>query len=185
MLSYIKEFPMATEKNGWVTPSDCKLDWKNMGIFIHLLGVLRHTENYCWKVSRKLENLGVTIDTAAMNLLVADRKDMWVRRTENRIVFLAQRNKPLEFSTLLRLLFGIRVALVENSFGSLPHPVHLPLHFSGGATRRYNGSWGAPWEKLARPRHYHPDFYGALLRENPTLRESLGKKFPTCLTGVP
>lgn len=72
---------------------------------------MRHPDKGCWGGSRKLDHLGVHLNTEGMKVYIAEKKVEKVRALSKKILLLAQRNRRLVSLDLLRHFCGVCVSL--------------------------------------------------------------------------
>lgn len=75
------------------------------------LGVTRHPTKGEWEGARRLDHLGVHIDTVAMKVYVAERKVVALRKLASKVLAVAQKNKRLVPMALLRHFCSVCVSL--------------------------------------------------------------------------
>lgn len=94
VLPYIDEFPLAPSPPGRAaTEENYREAGKVLERLFGELGFVRHQEKGVWGGSKRIEHLGVLINTEEMRVYVTDRNLAWVRELARRIIALAQRNR--------------------------------------------------------------------------------------------
>lgn len=112
VMAYIDDFAAAPSPHGTTaTFVDCKKAGEYLEALFGRLGVVRATEKGCWEGTKKLEHLGMLVDTEAMRVYITDGKLEKVRGLAKKLLLSAQRNARLVPLELLRHFCGVCVSL--------------------------------------------------------------------------
>lgn len=112
VLPYIDDFLVAAAPPGRAaTEEDAAAGRQVMLDLFDRLGIVRKVGKECWEGSRKIDHLGMHIDTKEMQVFVADKMVERVRRLLKKMLLFAQRNRRLVSRELVQHFYGVCVVL--------------------------------------------------------------------------